>query len=142
MCVQAGSINDGLRWDSVAYQKHIRRVSKRKWDRSIAKAETAVPSSSSQYNPHLSEQQIECLEMRCARGEIGFRVSQSERTETFFARVDIGTHVGVSGGEHTDYLFVVKQGSMVHGYPIHRGDLISRKRAKVSDVNASPSQPC
>jgi hypothetical protein len=142
MCVQAGDDVDGLQWDSVTYQAHVRRTSKRQWDRSIAKAHSAEDKAKSQYNPYITETQIECLEMQCARGRIGFKVSQDGRSATFFARVDIGNRVGVSGGEFTDYLFVFKQGSRVHGHPIHRADLLNRKRAKASDVDATPSQPC
>ena len=122
---------------------HVRRVSKKKWDRSIAKAQSTERNAKSQYSPYISEQNVCCFEMKCARGEIGFKISQTEHGETFFANLDVGNWVGVSRGEFTNYIFVVKQGAgSVHGYPITRSDLLSRKQAKMSDVDASPSKPC
>lgn len=53
-------------WDELASRKH--RVSgaaaQKKWDRSILRAETA-DGEESLYNPHLTRDQIEHIEMRC-----------------------------------------------------------------------------
>jgi len=143
MCEEAGDKSDGLVWDSVTYRTHVRRTSKRKWERSIARAESADAYAKSQYNPSVAEQRIQCIEMKCARGKIGFKISQTDHGENFFARIDADEWLGVSAGEFTNYVFVVKQrGGKVHGYPITRSDLLTRKRARASDVDAKPSKPC
>src|SRR5882724_1128165 len=101
-------------WDKLSNQKH-RRAQKRSWDRSITTAWTGEPDEPSQFNPHLSDAQIEEMELACIRD--GDQIQDKCHKRTYWARLtDV---IGASAGEKTQFLYVeyLNTGN-VHGWPI------------------------
>lgn len=115
-------------WDSVMYQKHM-AMSKRDWERSIARTSTVEPGSASQYDPNITSHELEGIEMSILQP--GNLIRQSGHVRTYWR--NMGRTIGASCGELTDYIFVRWHcmGS-VHGYPITRGELINKKGVSFS----------
>lgn len=123
------------RWDSLAYRRRHLCSTTRLWERNFVKQRTSEPNAASQYNPNFSRDRVEQLEMKCARGECGSFIQGNHRTKTFYLRVDefdkFGGKIGVSRGEFTEYIFVIRQADgSVHGFPITWEELVRNKGVK------------
>lgn len=119
------------RWDSETYERNHLNITTRDWERSIARAWTGTKNAKAKYNPNFSRAQIEKLELDCARGNAGQPIKTTANIKTFYRH--IGDHVqgrpiGASSGEDTEYIFVIRQrDGSVHGYPITKAELRSKK---------------
>lgn len=121
-----------LRWDSDTYERNHLNITRKDWERSIARAWTATKNSKSKYNPNVPRTRIEELELECARGEAGEAILPITNTKRFYRRVDdvdlLGRPIGASNGQFTEFIFVIVQrDGSVHGYPITKEELKSKK---------------
>jgi hypothetical protein len=134
MCAEWAEPN----WDSLSYAKHTRQT-KRKWERSFARAESEGKKSRATYNPNLPRELVQRLEMECAEGTAGVLIRETKNQRQYYrdctneiSGVGEENAIGASSGEFTNYIFVVYHISgSVHGYPITEDDLRSKKRVKL-----------
>jgi hypothetical protein len=116
-------------WDSVTYRNHLKATA-REWERSIARARTGVPGEKSQYDPNLTTAQIERMEMDCVSGHAGTFIRESGHLRMYWRKMP--DTIGASSNQFTDYLYVQWHcGGSVHGYPLTKKELNSRKRANI-----------
>jgi hypothetical protein len=108
-------------WDRLSNRKH-RKSRRRDWERSMTVAWSKQPGETAQFDPNLSDQQIEQMEMECVgrrdgTGRHGTLIREVCHKKTFYR--NMGREIGASIGEKTAFIFVeyVNSGS-VHGRPM------------------------
>lgn len=114
-------------WDRVSNRKH-RKSNKKNWERSITTALTGEKDETAQFDPNLTDEQLESMQLACVRtkdDEVegrGTLIKDQCHKRTFF-RI-MGAIIGASSGEKTSILFVeyVNSGK-VHGRPITQKEL-------------------
>ena len=111
-------------WDTLSYRKHL-RATKKAWERSIARAMTTGRGGVAQYDPNLTPDEIREIELATIAPEN--MITETHHLRTYFRQV--GRTIGASNGEFTDFVFVIWQiSNSVHGFPISKDELISKKR--------------
>jgi len=92
------------------------------WERSTLAASTAS-GNDSVYNPNLTRNDIEAIEMECVRRAIAVPAAHNELQLTichvrrFY--VKLGNLIGASEGIKTDYILVqYENDGSVHGWPV------------------------
>jgi hypothetical protein len=114
-------------WDRVSNQKH-RTASKRNWERSTTRAWTGEKNETAQFDPNLTDGQIERMEIEATTGE-GIQIQDRCHKRTFYRRIN--QIIGASAGEHTVYIFVEYHNTgAVHGRPMTWNEIEAKlKRA-------------
>ena len=113
------------RWERISIRKH-RKANKWSWERSIATAVTGEPDEPSQFDPNLTDDEIERMQLDCVRRE-GTLIRDECHKRTFFRRM--GAVIGASAGVKTEFIFVEYVNSgLVHGWPITEAQLEKKRR--------------
>jgi hypothetical protein len=103
-------------WDRLSNRKHM-KANKRSWERSLTKSWTGAPDEPAQFDPNLTEAELEEMELEIARGDGGTLIKDICHKRTFYR--DMGRDIGASLGEMTSYIFVEYHNSGdVHGRPM------------------------
>jgi hypothetical protein len=121
-------------WSKLANLKHLKR-NKRLWSRSITVARTGQPGGAAQFNPDLTDQQLEQLQMDCVAAGLrrddppdensGVLIESRCAVRLFYRRVP---DIGASNGHPTDLMFVEYHNSgVVHGRPITDDELMKKR---------------
>ena len=114
-------------WDELAGRKHRKRGPRyiKQWDRSLIVAFTA-DGRESIYNPELTLDQIERLEMSTVQGDAGGElILQICHVRKFWRR--LAEDIGASQGKKTNYVLVqYNNNGSVHGYPVTESYLRQR----------------
>jgi len=118
-------------WDKISNRKH-RRASRQQWQRSITVAWTGQPDEASQFDPNLTDAEIETMQIESVNSDPEYVVGTPIRSEchkrTFFR--DMQRIIGASAGEKTQFIYVEYVNSgQVHGWPITE-DQLKRKLKK------------
>lgn len=102
-------------WDRLSNQKH-RKSSTKSWDRKVTKAWTGQPEESAQFDPGITDAQIESMEIEATQGE-GVQIQDKCHKRRFYR--DMGQIIGASAGDDTTFIYVeyVNSGP-VHGRPM------------------------
>ena len=113
------------RWDTLVQRKHT-RANQRDWDESRVVARTGEEAQPAQYDPHLSDEELQAMEMGCVRDQ-GRLIRQTRVKRMYFRQMD--REIGASLGQRTAFVYVEYQiGGSVHGRPITEEEL-RRKEA-------------
>src|SRR6266545_813650 len=89
-------------WDRLSNQKH-RKSNKKNWSQSLTKALTAERDETSQFDPDLTDADIEAMELACVGGA-GTLIDDRCHKRTYFQQMD--RRIGASAGDFTNLLFV------------------------------------
>lgn len=102
-------------WNRNAHQKH-RKANVTMWNRSVTTAMTGEPEEPSQFNPYLSDPEIEKLEVACVTGG-GVAIKDRCHKRTYWMKT--GQEIGACTGQKTRYIFVEYLNSgTLHGWPV------------------------
>lgn len=106
------------KWDQIGHRKH-RKSNPKHWERSLTTAMTGDGDETAQFDPAITDQQIQKLEMDCVAGVEGAGTLIRDRCKKRTYYIQMNQEIGASAGKKTNFIFVEYVSSgFVHGRPI------------------------
>jgi hypothetical protein len=119
-------------WDPIGTRKH-RSNKKSNWERSITRAFTAGQDQPAMFDPHLTDREIESMQLDCLREGMGKLIHDYCHKRVYYRKID--REIGASRGERTRFILVEYHNSgLVHGRPITATELKRDKKVRDDEV--------